>query len=172
MGISGMQSTYLHEFYAAVETKLVNDTLLIRKINDVDEPWRVCNSINSQPTSAHMHNYRMITNAATDAHRDLLAARKLFCTSEYNTPFIVESCGPSGDTRLDTLYARLPEEPSFSQQTKPSVQKYDNGILYVDATSSDVNEKEFYQSWLRMSKDFVSTCADCLRFNLKIFLHI
>lgn len=143
MVISGMQSTYLPEFYAAVETKLVNDTLLIRKRNDVDEPWRVCNSINSQPASAHMHNCRMITNAATDAHRDQIAAGKLFCASEYNTPFIVESSGLSGDTRLDTLYARLPEEPSFSQQTKPSVQKYDNGILYIDAASSDVNEKSF-----------------------------
>lgn len=141
MVISRMQSTYLPEFYAAVETKLVNDTLLIRKRNDVDEPWRVCNSINSQPASAHMHNCRMITNAATDAHRDQIAAGKLFCASEYNTPFIVESSGLSGDTRLDTLYARLPEEPSFSQQTKPSVQKYDNGILYIDAASSDVNEK-------------------------------
>ena len=78
MVISGMQSTYLPEFYAAVETKLVNDTLLIRKRNDVDEPWRVCNSINSQPASAHMHNCRMITNAATDAHRDQIAVGKLF----------------------------------------------------------------------------------------------
>lgn len=157
MVISGMQSTYLPEFYAAVETKLVNDTLLIRKRNDVDEPWRVCNSINSQPASAHMHNCRMITNAATDAHRDQIAAGKLFCASEYNTPFIVESCGLSGDTRLDTLYARLPEEPSFSQQTKPSVQKYDNGILYIDAASSDVNEKRVLSE---LAPDVKGLCFD------------
>ena len=157
MVISGMQSTYLPEFYAAVETKLVNDTLLIRKRNDVDEPWRVCNSINSQPASAHMHNCRMITNAATDAHRDQIAAGKLFCASEYNTPFIVESSGLSGDTRLDTLYARLPEEPSFSQQTKPSVQKYDNGILYIDAASSDVNEKRVLSE---LAPDVKGLCFD------------
>lgn len=157
MVISRMQSTYLSEFYAAVETKLVNDTLLIRKRNDVDEPWRVCNSINSQPASAHMHNCRMITNAATDAHRDQIAAGKLFCASEYNTPFIVESSGLSGDTRLDTLYARLPEEPSFSQQTKPSVQKYDNGILYIDAASSDVNEKRVLSE---LAPDVKGLCFD------------
>ena len=157
MGISRMQSTYLPKFYADIEAKLVNDTLLIRTTNDVDKRWRICNNINAQSTFAHFQKCRMITNAATDAHRDLLAARKLFCASEYNTPFIVESCGLSGDTRLDTLYARLPEEPSFSQQTKPSVQKYDNGILYIDATSSDVNAKRVLSE---LAPDVKGLCFD------------
>ena len=156
MLVSCVQSTYLPEFYVDVETKSVNDSLLIRTGIDGTKTWRVLHSINGQPASERLKDCRMVTNAATDAHRDRMAVDKLFCASEHNTPFVIESKGLSGEMRLDTLYARRPE-PLAAQNANPPLQKYGNGILYIDATSPEVNEKRFLSE---LTPDVKGLCFD------------
>lgn len=156
MLVSCAQSTYLPEFYADVETKSVNDSLLIRTGIDGTKTWRVLHSINGQQASERLKDCRMVTNAATDAHRDRMAVDKLFCASEHNTPFVIESKGLSGEMRLDTLYARRPE-PLAAQNANPPLQKYGNGILYIDATSPEVNEKRFLSE---LTPDVKGLCFD------------
>lgn len=92
-----------------------------------------------------MNRCRSVTNAATEAHRDVLAVRELFSAPVYDTPFVIASSGPDGDMRVDTLLALYAELPVLEHENQP-VRKYGSGILYVDATSADLNGKLFLSS--------------------------
>lgn len=142
MRISNIKATYLPEYFAQIETKVINDTLLIRDPIDSKCSWRILYTINGKPASTYLKYYRMITNAATEAHRDIIAVNKLFSSSTYNTPFIITSGDASGFLFTDTLYARL-SSPLMYKHYVQSILKNENGILYIDATSSELNEKRF-----------------------------
>lgn len=129
MTISSIQTTYLPEFYADAETKFVNDTLLIRTgIND-KQSWRILYTINDRPASACLQDARLITNAATDSHRDQMAADKLFSSTAYDAPFVILSSDLSGNMRKDTLlpnvltyqFPAVSPNPSGKMQTASSI---------------------------------------------------
>jgi len=156
MNVSGIQAAYLPEYCAEVETKLMNDTLLIRTAAGSKQPWRILRTINNRPVSEQLQYCRAITSAATDAHRDRLAVDKLFASPTYDTPFVIESSDLGGQTRKDTLYARLPDLPASMQEKQP-LRKYENGILYIDATSPELNEKRFLSA---LTPDVKRLCFD------------
>lgn len=156
MTISSIQTTYLPEFYADAETKFVNDTLLIRTgIND-KQSWRILYTINDRPASACLQDARLITNAATDSHRDQMAADKLFSSTAYDAPFVILSSDLSGNMRKDTLYAQRPDLPVSSRKPQ-SIRKDANGILHIDATSPELNEKRFLSA---LTPDVKGLCFD------------
>lgn len=155
MAVSGIQTTYLPEYYAAAEARQVNDTLLIRT-GGTDPAWRILRTINNRPASEQLQYCRTITNAATEAHRDRLAVTKLFASPAYDTPFVIESSDLTGQVRKDTLYACLPDLPT-PRREKQSVRKYGNGVLYIDATSPELNEKRFLSA---LTPDVKSLCFD------------
>lgn len=142
MALSGSKSTYLPEFYAAAEARLVNDTLLVRMGADSVLPWRMLRTIDGRPAMERMERCRAVTCAATDAHRDRMAARELFSTAYGDTPFVLQSCTSSGQMQVDTLYARYPEMP-MRKSANPPLRNIGNGVLYVDATSSELTGKQF-----------------------------
>lgn len=156
MNISNIKTTYLPEYYAEVETKFVNDTLLIRRSADGQHSWRMLHTINGQPASACLQNCRKTTNAATEAHRDQMAADKLFSSPAYDPPFVIESSDLSGQVYKDTLYTRNPDLPVSRHEGQP-VRKCDNGILYIDATSPALNEKRFLSA---LTPDIKGLCFD------------
>lgn len=156
MAVSAIQTTYLPEYYAKVETKFVNDTVLIRTGVDGKQSWRVLHTINDEPVSSLLQSVRMITNAATEAHRDQMAVVKLFSSPVYNTPFIIQSSDLSGYMHKDTLYAQHAELLTYRYGRQP-VRKYGNGILYVDATSPELNEKHFLSA---LTHDVKGLCID------------
>lgn len=156
MHISGIKTTYLPEYYTDVETKLVNDTLLIRKGIDGKQSWRILYTINDQPAYVRLQDCRMITNAATEAHRDKMVVDKLFSSPIYDTPFVIKSSDSSGQIYKDTLYTRFPEQ-LIAGRDNPPVRKYENGILYVDATSPELSEKRFLSA---LTADVKGLCFD------------
>lgn len=156
MNVSGIMSTYLPEFYAEAETKVVNDTLLVRMGTDGRQPWRILNAVNGQQASERLRYCRQITNAATEVHRDKMAAEKMLSSAEYGTPFIIQTVDASGQTHEDTLYAQSQNIKNAEKEKQP-VRKLENGILYVDATSRELNEKLFLSA---LTPDVRGLCFD------------
>lgn len=153
MTLSGLRSTYLPAYYADVETVCVNDTLLIRTAG---ASWRVLHAIDGRPAAERMERCRTVTCAATDGHRDVLAARELFAAAAYGTPFVIRSSDPSGTERIDTLYACQPDAP-MPQREGPAIRRSGEGILYVDASSPEVTEKRFLAA---LTPDIKALCFD------------
>lgn len=156
MNVSGIMSTYLPEFYAEAETKVVNDTLLVRMGTDSEQPWRILNAVNGQQASERLQYCRQITNAATEVHRDKMAAEKMLSSAEYGTPFVIQTVDASGQTHEDTLYAQSQNIKKAEKDRQP-VRKLENGILYVDATSRELNEKLFLSA---LTPDVRGLCFD------------
>lgn len=156
MRLSTLQTTYLPEYHAPVETRVVNDTLLVRTQADEAESWRMLLSLDGRPPLERLQACRAATNAATPAHRDRLAVDKLFASPEYGTPFIIESCDLSGNVRRDTLYAQRADGP-LSRRDNPPLHQYENGILYLDATSPELSEKRFLAA---LTPDVKALCFD------------
>ena len=156
MNVSGIMSTYLPEFYAEAETKVVNDTLLVRMGTDGRQPWRKLNAVNGQQASERLQYCRQITNAATEVHRDKMAAEKMLSSAEYGTPFVIQTVDASGQTHEDTLYAQSQNIKKVEKERQP-VRKLENGILYVDATSRELNEKLFLSA---LTPDVRGLCFD------------
>lgn len=156
MNVSGIMSTYLPEFYAEAETKVVNDTLLVRMGTDGKQPWRILNAVNGQQASERLQYCRQITNAATEVHRDKMAAEKMLSSAEYGTPFVIQTVDVSGQTHEDTLYAQSQNIKKVEKERQP-VRKLENGILYVDATSRELNEKLFLSA---LTPDVRGLCFD------------
>lgn len=156
MNVSGIMSTYLPEFYAEAETKVVNDTLLVRMGTDGKQPWRILNAVNGQQASERLRYCRQITNAATEVHRDKMAAEKMLSSAEYGTPFVIQTVDVSGQTHEDTLYAQSQNIKKVEKERQP-VRKLENGILYVDATSRELNEKLFLSA---LTPDVRGLCFD------------
>lgn len=156
MNVSGIMSTYLPEFYAEAETKVVNDTLLVRMGTDSKQPWRILNAVNGQQASERLRYCRQITNAATEVHRDKMAAEKMLSSAEYGTPFVIQTVDASGQTHEDTLYAQSQNIKKVEKEKQP-VRKLENGILYVDATSRELNEKLFLSA---LTPDVRGLCFD------------
>lgn len=156
MNVSGIMSTYLPEFYAEAETKVVNDTLLVRMGTDSEQPWRILNAVNGQQASERLRYCRQITNAATEVHRDKMAAEKMLSSAEYGTPFVIQTVDVSGQTHEDTLYAQSQNIKKVEKDRQP-VRKLENGILYVDATSRELNEKLFLSA---LTPDVRGLCFD------------
>lgn len=156
MNVSGIMSTYLPEFYAEAETKVVNDTLLVRMGTDDRQPWRKLNAVNGQQASERLQYCRQITNAATEVHRDKMAAEKMLSSAEYGTPFVIQTVDASGQTHEDTLYAQSQNIKKMEKERQP-VRKLENGILYVDATSCELNEKLFLSA---LTPDVRGLCFD------------
>lgn len=156
MNVSGIMSTYLPEFYAEAETKVVNDTLLVRMGTDGKQPWRILNAVNGQQASERLRYCRQITNAATEVHRDKMAAEKMLSSAEYSTPFVIQTVDASGQTHEDTLYAQSQNIKKAEKERQP-VRKLENGILYVDATSRELNEKLFLSA---LTPDVRGLCFD------------
>lgn len=156
MMISNIQSTYLPEYYAHAETKFVNDTLLIRPLSAHPQPWRILHTIDSLPASEHLQYCRAVTNAATEAHRNNLAVRKLFSSPVYGTSFLILSSDCTGHMHKDTLHATLPDI-FVPEQEKEPIRIYRNGILYVDASSQHLNEKQFLSA---ITPDIKGLCFD------------
>ena len=156
MNVSGIMSTYLPEFYAEAETKVVNDTLLVRMGTDGKQPWRILNAVNGQQASERLQYCRQITNAATEVHRDKMAAEKMLSSAEYGTPFVIQTVDASGQTHEDTLYAQSQNIKKMEKERQP-VRKLENGILYVDATSRELNEKLFLSA---LTPDVRGLCFD------------
>lgn len=156
MNVSGIMSTYLPEFYAEAETKVVNDTLLVRMGTDGRQPWRILNAVNGQQASERLRYCRQITNAATEVHRDKMAAEKMLSSAEYGTPFVIQTVDVSGQTHEDTLYAQSQNIKKVEKDRQP-VRKLENGILYVDATSRELNEKLFLSA---LTPDVRGLCFD------------
>lgn len=156
MNVSGIMSTYLPEFYAEAETKVVNDTLLVRMGTDSEQPWRILNAVNGQQASERLRYCRQITNAATEVHRDKMAAEKMLSSAEYGTPFVIQTVDASGQTHEDTLYAQSQNIKKVEKDRQP-VRKLENGILYVDATSRELNEKLFLSA---LTPDVRGLCFD------------
>lgn len=156
MNVSGIMSTYLPEFYAEAETKVVNDTLLVRMGTDDRQPWRKLNAVNGQQASERLQYCRQITNAATEVHRDKMAAEKMLSSAEYGTPFVIQTVDASGQTHEDTLYAQSQNIKKMEKERQP-VRKLENGILYVDATSRELNEKLFLSA---LTPDVRGLCFD------------
>lgn len=156
MNVSGIMSTYLPEFYAEAETKVVNDTLLVRMGTDDRQPWRKLNAVNGQQASERLQYCRQITNAATEVHRDKMAAEKMLSSAEYGTPFVIQTVDASGQTHEDTLYAQSQNIKKVEKDRQP-VKKLENGILYVDATSRELNEKLFLSA---LTPDVRGLCFD------------
>lgn len=156
MNVSGIMSTYLPEFYAEAETKVVNDTLLVRMGTDGRQPWRILNAVNGQQASERLRYCRQITNAATEVHRDKMAAEKMLSSAEYGTPFVIQTVDASGQTHEDTLYAQSQNIKKVEKEKQP-VRKLENGILYVDATSRELNEKLFLAA---LTPDVRGLCFD------------
>ena len=153
MTLSGLRSTYLPAYYADVETVCVNDTLLIRTAG---APWRVLHAIDGRPAAERMERCRTVTCAATDGHRDVLAARELFAAAAYGTPFVIRSSDPSGTECIDTLYACQPDAP-MPQREGPAIRRGGEGVLYVDASSPEVTEKRFLAA---LTPDIKALCFD------------
>lgn len=156
MNITNIKVTYLPEYYAEIETKFVNDTLLIRTGIGDKQTWRMLHTINGEPASTHLQNCREMTNAATEAHRDKMAADKLFSSPAYDTQFVIESSDLSGQRYKDTLYTRHPDLPISKHKNQP-IRKCDNGILYIDATSPELDEKRFLSA---LTSDVKEVCFD------------
>lgn len=156
MNVSGLMSTYLPEFYAEAETKVVNDTLLVRMGTDGRQPWRILNAVNGQQASERLQYCRQITNAATEVHRDKMAAEKMLSSAEYGTPFVIQTVDASGQIHEDTLYAQSQNIKKAEKERQP-VRKLENGILYVDATSRELNEKLFLSA---LTPDVRGLCFD------------
>lgn len=156
MNVSGIMSTYLPEFYAEAETKVVNDTLLVRMGTDGKQPWRILNAVNGQQASGRLRYCRQITNAATEVHRDKMAAEKMLSSAEYGMPFVIHTVDASGQTHEDTLYAQSQNIKKAEKERQP-VRKLENGILYVDATSRELNEKLFLSA---LTPDVRGLCFD------------
>lgn len=156
MNVSGIMSTYLPEFYAEAETKVVSDTLLVRMGTDGKQPWRILNAVNGQQASERLRYCRQITNAATEVHRDKMAAEKMLSSAEYGTPFVIQTVDASGQTHEDTLYAQSQNIKKVEKDRQP-VRKLENGILYVDATSRELNEKLFLSA---LTPDVRGLCFD------------
>ena len=156
MNVSGIMSTYLPEFYAEAETKVVNDTLLVRMGTDGRQPWRILNAVNGQQASERLRYCRQITNAATEVHRDKMAAEKMLSSAEYGTPFVIQTVDASGQTHEDTLYAQSQNIKKAEKERQP-VRKLENGILYVDATSRELNENLFLSA---LTPDVRGLCFD------------
>lgn len=156
MNVSGIMSTYLPEFYAEAETKVVNDTLLVRMGTDGRQPWRILNAVNGQQASERLQYCRQITNAATEVHRDKMAAEKMLSSAEYGTPFVIQTVDASGQIHEDTLYAQSQNIKKMEKEKQP-VRKLENGILYVDATSRELNEKLFLSA---LTLDVRGLCFD------------
>lgn len=156
MNVSGIMSTYLPEFYAEAETKVVNDTLLVRMGTDGKQPWRILNAVNGQQASERLRYCRQITNAATEVHLDKMAAEKMLSSAEYGTPFVIQTVDASGQTHEDTLYAQSQNIKKAEKDRQP-VKKLENGILYVDATSRELNEKLFLSA---LTPDVRGLCFD------------
>lgn len=156
MNVSGIMSTYLPEFYAEAETKVVNDTLLVRMGTDGKQPWRILNAVNGQQASERLQYCRQITNAATEVHRDKMAAEKMLSSAEYGTPFVIQTVDVSGQIHEDTLYAQSQNIKKAEKERQP-VRKLENGILYVDATSRELNEKLFLSA---LTPDVRGLCFD------------
>lgn len=156
MNVSGIMSTYLPEFYAEAETKVVNDTLLVRMGTDGRQPWRILNAVNGQQASERLRYCRQITNAATEVHRDKMAAEKMLSSAEYGTPFVIQTVDVSGQIHEDTLYAQSQNIKKVEKDRQP-VRKLENGILYVDATSRELNEKLFLSA---LTPDVRGLCFD------------
>lgn len=156
MNVSGIMSTYLPEFYAEAETKVVNDTLLVRMGTDDRQPWRKLNAVNGQQASERLRYCRQITNAATEVHRDKMAAEKMLSSAEYGTPFVIQTVDASGQTHEDTLYAQSQNIKKVEKDRQP-VRKLENGILYVDATSRELNENLFLSA---LTPDVRGLCFD------------
>lgn len=156
MNVSGIMSTYLPEFYAEAETKVVNDTLLVRMGTDGKQPWRILNAVNGQQASERLQYCRQITNAATEVHLDKMAAEKMLSSAEYGTPFVIQTVDASGQTHEDTLYAQSQNIKKAEKDRQP-VKKLENGILYVDATSRELNENLFLSA---LTPDVIGLCFD------------
>lgn len=156
MNVSGIMSTYLPEFYAEAETKVVNDTLLVRMGTDGKQLWRILNAVNGQQASERLRYCRQITNAATEVHRDKMAAEKMLSSAEYGMPFVIQTVDASGQTHEDTLYAQSQNIKKVEKERQP-VRKLENGILYVDATSRELNEKLFLSA---LTPDVRGLCFD------------
>lgn len=156
MNVSGIMSTYLPEFYAEAETKVVNDTLLVRMGTDDRQPWRILNAVNGQQASERLQYCRQITNAATEVHCDKMAAEKMLSSAEYGMPFVIQTVDASGQTHEDTLYAQSQNIKKVEKEKQP-VRKLENGILYVDATSRELNEKLFLSA---LTPDVRGLCFD------------
>ncbi len=103
-----------------------------------------------------MERCRTVTCAATDGHRDVLAARELFAAAAYGTPFVIRSSDPSGTECIDTLYACQPDAP-MPQREGPAIRRGGEGILYVDASSPEVTEKRFLAA---LTPDIKVLCFD------------
>lgn len=156
MNVSGIMSTYLPEFYAEAEVKAVNDTLLVRIGTDGKQPWRILHAVNGQQASERLQYCRQMTNAATEAHRDKMTVDKMLSSVEYGTPFVIQTGNVSGQTHEDTLYAQSQNFPMVKKDRHP-VRKLENGILYVDATSRELNEKLFLSA---LTPDVKGLCFD------------
>ena len=156
MKLSSIQSTYLPEYYAGIEYKFVNDTLLINTPIDGKPAWRLVHSFNGEKIGERMQYCKETTNAATEEHKDRMAAYKLFYSPVFNTPFIIESSDLSGHMYQDTLFARSPDV-IISKCSYLPIQKFENGILYIDATSHELNEKHFLSA---LTPDIKGICFD------------
>lgn len=156
MELSSIQSTYLPEYYADIEYKFVNDTLLINKPVDSKQVWHLVHTLNGKKIGEQMQYCREITNAATEAHRNRMAIYKLFYSPIFNMPFIIESSDFSGKIYHDTLFARSPDVIVSKHDYLP-IQKFEHGILYIDATSRELNAKLFLAA---LTPDIKGICFD------------
>ena len=118
--------------------------------------------------SERLQYCRQITNAATEAHRDKMAVEKMLSSAEYGTPFVIQTVNASGQAYEDTLYARSQNIPKMEKEKQP-VRKLENGILYVNATSRELNEKLFMSALTPDVRGLCFACADFPLISLKIF---
>lgn len=155
MAVSGMKSAYLPEYYVPVSVLPVNDTILVR---DSSSPhaWRILQTIDGVPATERLREYADVSNAATDEHRNRIAASRLFVSPTFGTSFVIVSQERSGSVRCDTLYAARPEPPRSDRHTEP-FRKLENGILYIDAASDEATEKRFLAA---LTSDIKGLCFD------------
>ncbi|MCM1218343.1 MAG: S41 family peptidase [Lachnospiraceae bacterium] len=152
MTLSGLRATYLPEFHTAAEALLINDTLLLRRGG---EPWRILLTIDNRPAIERLQQIRARTNAATEAHRDRLAADGLFAAPTFGAPFLVRSSDLEGRMREDTLHAHNPEPPRPAREAG-AFRRYGD-ILYINATSPELNRKGFLAA---LTPDTKGLCFD------------
>lgn len=79
-----------------------------------------------------------------------------FSSPIYDTSFVIESSDSSGQIWKDTLYTCSPEQLVAGRDSHP-VRKYENGILYIDATSPELDEKRFLSA---LTADVKGLCFD------------
>lgn len=157
MSTPGIATRYLQEYYAPVVPLYINDTVLIRDMRqNRDNTCAVLDSIDNVPAVEKIKQLSNLCNAATDAYRNNLAARKLFSSATINTAFPVVIRDSKGNSRRDTLFAQQADAPKV-KRNGTAFKKLDSGVLYVDATSQSLDERSFLKA---VTPDVRAICFD------------